>query len=287
MEKEKNKSLSLLTSWKIGGPASLLLIPESKEELVEGVKIGKEAGKFYIIGNGTNILAKDEGFSYPLIKLGKNFAKVEITGNLLRAGAAAPLITLAMATSKEDLAGLEFASGIPGTLGGGIIMNAGAHGMQMKDIVLEVVVYDIIKEKYKSLKNKEIEFAYRSSIFKNNSRFIIIEVLMELYPGDKDILLEKIKANKSERLKNQPYEYPNCGSVFKNPPGLSAGKLIEDANLKGFSINDAEVSLKHGNFIINKGNASAKDIMLLIEHVEKVVKEKYNINLEREVIILE
>lgn len=286
MEIKRNTLLSTMTSWKIGGPASLLLIPENKNELAEAVKIGKEAGGFYLIGNGTNILARDEGYSFPLIKLGKDFKDYDLKGKLLYAKAGASLIALALKTAQEGMEGLEFASGIPGTLGGGIIMNAGAHGLEMKDIILEVEVYDIIDEKYKKMTNKEIDFSYRSSIFKNNPRYIIVDALMELSSGDQDSLMKKIKKHKEDRQLRQPYEYPNCGSVFKNPPGHSAGKLIEDAGLKGFNINDAEVSNKHGNFIINKGNATAKDIILLMEYIEEVVKEKFNVNLEREVIIL-
>jgi len=286
MEIKRNTLLSTMTSWKIGGPASLLLIPENKNELAEAVKIGKEAGGFYLIGNGTNILARDEGYSFPLIKLGKEFKDYDLKGKLLYAKAGASLIALALKTAQEGMEGLEFASGIPGTLGGGIIMNAGAHGLEMKDIILEVEVYDIIDEKYKKMTNKEIDFSYRSSIFKNNPRYIIVDALMELSSGDQDSLMKKIKKHKEDRQLRQPYEYPNCGSVFKNPPGHSAGKLIEDAGLKGFNINDAEVSNKHGNFIINKGNATAKDIILLMEYIEEVVKEKFNVNLEREVIIL-
>ena len=147
MRSEINKSLSSLTSWKIGGPVSLLLIPESIEELAEAVNSGKEAGKYYIIGNGTNILAKDEGFSYPLIKLGRNFSKIQIEGTTLIAGASTSLISLALKTVDAGLAGLEFGSGIPGTLGGAIVMNAGAHGMEMKEIIKEALVYDTIEEK--------------------------------------------------------------------------------------------------------------------------------------------
>jgi UDP-N-acetylmuramate dehydrogenase len=283
---EKNKAISSLTSWKIGGPAALLLIPDTKEELAEAVKTGKKAGEFFLLGNGTNILARDEGISCPIIKLGKGFANYNIEGQTLRAGAAASLISLAVKTAGEGLAGFEFASGIPGTLGGAVIMNAGANGSEMKDIIIDVLVYDTEEEEYKTFSNEELNFSYRNSLLKNNNRYIVLEANIKLSQGDKNQLLEKIKKSKEERMSKQPYEYPNGGSVFKNPPGMSAGKLIEDAGLKGFSINDAEVSTKHGNFIINKGNAKAEDVINLIMHIEKVIKEKYNINLEREIIIV-
>ena len=283
---EKDKAISSLTSWKIGGPAALLLIPDTKEELAEAVKTGKKSGKFFLLGNGTNILARDEGISCPIIKLGKGFANYNIEGQTLRAGAAASLISLAVKTAGEGLAGFEFASGIPGTLGGAVIMNAGANGSEMKDIIIDVLVYDIEEEEYKTFSNEELKFSYRNSLLKNNNRYIVLEANIKLSQGDKNQLLEKIKKSKEERMSKQPYEYPNGGSVFKNPPGMSAGKLIEDAGLKGFSINDAEVSTKHGNFIINKGNAKAEDVINLIMHIEKVIKEKYNINLEREIIIV-
>lgn len=283
---EKDKAISSLTSWKIGGPAALLLIPDTKEELAEAVKTGKKSGKFFLLGNGTNILARDEGISCPIIKLGKGFANYNIEGQTLRAGAAASLISLAVKTAGEGLAGFEFASGIPGTLGGAVIMNAGANGSEMKDIIIDVLVYDTEEEEYKTFINEELKFSYRNSLLKNNNRYIVLEANIKLSQGDKNQLLEKIKKSKEERMSKQPYEYPNGGSVFKNPPGMSAGKLIEDAGLKGFSINDAEVSTKHGNFIINKGNAKAEDVINLIMHIEKVIKEKYNINLEREIIIV-
>ncbi len=283
---EKNKAISSLTSWKIGGSAALLLIPETKEELAEAVKTGKKAGKFYLIGNGTNILAKDEGISCPIIKLGKGFANYSIEGQTLRAGAAASLISLAVKTAGEGLAGFEFASGIPGSLGGAVIMNAGANGSEMKEIIVDVLVYDTEKEEYKTLSNEELNYSYRSSLLKNNNRYIVLEANIKLTQGDKSQLLDKIKKSKEERMSKQPYEYPNGGSVFKNPPGMSAGKLIEESGLKGLAINDAQVSEKHGNFIINKGNAKAADVINLIEHIEKVIKEKYNINLEREIIII-
>ena len=283
---EKDKAISSLTSWKIGGPAALLLIPDTKEELAEAVKTGKKSGKFFLLGNGTNILAGDEGISCPIIKLGKGFANYNIEGQTLRAGAAASLISLAVKTAGEGLAGFEFASGIPGTLGGAVIMNAGANGSEMKDIIIDVLVYDTEEEEYKTFSNEELKFSYRNSLLKNNNRYIVLEANIKLSQGDKNQLLEKIKKSKEERMSKQPYEYPNGGSVFKNPPGMSAGKLIEDAGLKGFSINDAEVSTKHGNFIINKGNAKAEDVINLIMHIEKVIKEKYNINLEREIIIV-
>lgn len=283
---DKDKAISSLTSWKIGGPAALLLIPDTKEELAEAVKTGKKSGKFFLLGNGTNILARDEGISCPIIKLGKGFANYNIEGQTLRAGAAASLISLAVKTAGEGLAGFEFASGIPGTLGGAVIMNAGANGSEMKDIIIDVLVYDTEEEEYKTFSNEELKFSYRNSLLKNNNRYIVLEANIKLSQGDKNQLLEKIKKSKEERMSKQPYEYPNGGSVFKNPPGMSAGKLIEDAGLKGFSINDAEVSTKHGNFIINKGNAKAEDVINLIMHIEKVIKEKYNINLEREIIIV-
>jgi UDP-N-acetylmuramate dehydrogenase len=283
---EKEKPLSSLTSWKIGGPAKVLLIPDTKEELKEAVSIGKESGKFYVLGKGTNLLVKDEGVSYPLIKLGDGFNYFKIDGDNLLAGASSSLISLAVKTAGEGFKGFEFASGIPGSLGGAVIMNAGAHGSEIKDILVDVLVYDTEKEEYVTFRNEELKYSYRNSFLKNNSRYIVVEANLKLSKGDKKLLMENIKNTKIERMSKQPYEYPNGGSVFKNPPGMSAGKLIEESGLKGLAINDAQVSEKHGNFIINKGNAKAADVINLIEHIEKVIKEKYNINLEREIIII-
>lgn len=284
---EKKKLLSSLTSWKVGGPADILLIPENKEELIEAVKKAKDYNKFFIIGNGTNVLAKDEGFSYPLIKLGKGFGYYNREETLVRVGASASLISIANKTINDGLAGLEFASGIPGSLGGAIVMNAGAHGSEIKDILVEVLAFDTEKEEFIKISNKDMNFSYRNSFLKNNSRYIVVEALLELNQGSIDELKEKVQNYKAQRLERQPYEFPNAGSVFKNPEGMSAGKLIEDSGLKGYKVNGAEVSIKHGNFIINKNNATYNDIITIINHVEKIVNEKFNVKLEREIIILE
>lgn len=286
MKIEKNLSLATLTSWKTGGEAAAVFIPENKEELMEAVKIGKEAGIFYLLGNGTNVLAPEEGIPYPIIKLGKGFGKIEINGTQVTAGASASLIGLALVCVSKSLAGFEFASGIPGSVGGAVIMNAGAQGSEIKNVLVSVEAYDVYEEKYITFTNSEMKYEYRNSFLKNNPRYIVVDAQFSLNNGDEESLREVIKKNKEERLLNQPWEYPNAGSVFKNPPGKSAGKLIEDAGLKGFRINDAQISEKHGNFIVNRGNATSRDIINIIMHVEKVIKEKYNINLEREIIIL-
>jgi UDP-N-acetylmuramate dehydrogenase len=286
MKIQKNLSLATLTSWKTGGKAAAVFIPENKEELMEAVKIGKEAGNFYLLGNGTNVLAPEEGIPYPIIKLGKGFGKIEINGTQVTAGASASLIGLSLVCVSESLAGFEFASGIPGSVGGAVIMNAGAQGSEIKNVLVSVEAYDVYEEKFTIFTNSEMKYEYRNSLLKNNSRYIVVEAHFALNKGDEELLREAIKKNKEERLLKQPWEYPNAGSVFKNPPGKSAGKLIEDAGLKGFRINDAQISEKHGNFIVNRGNATSKDIINIIMHVEKVINEKYNINLEREIIIL-
>lgn len=286
MKIERNLSLATLTSWKTGGEAAEVFIPENKDELMEAVQIGKKAGNFYVLGNGTNVLAPEEGISCPIIKLGKSFGKIKVNGNQVTAGASASLIGLALVCVNESLAGFEFASGIPGSVGGAVIMNAGAQGSEIKNVLVSVDAYDVYEEKYITFTNSEMKYEYRNSFLKNNPRYIVVEAQFSLNNGDEESLREVIKKNKEERLLNQPWEYPNAGSVFKNPPGKSAGKLIEDAGLKGFRINDAQISEKHGNFIVNRGNATSRDIINIIMHVEKVIKEKYNINLEREIIIL-
>lgn len=287
MEIKKDVSISTLTSWKTSGTVAQLWLGEDEADLLKFAQEEKKGKKFFILGKGSNLLIMPGQTDKIFFKLGPSFANYDFSGQKLRAGAAASLMGLALKARESSLSGLEFASGIPGSLGGAIIMNAGAHGREMKDILQEVRVFDKEREDFLTLSPEEMDFDYRKSFLKNQSRYIVIDALIKLKSADKDEIKNLMENYKEGRLKSQPWDYPSAGSVFKNPPGFSAGQLIDQAGLKGLAINKAQISEKHGNFIINLGGADSQDILLLIENVEKLIKEKYNIHLEREVIVID
>lgn len=287
MEIKKDVSISTLTSWKTSGTVAQLWLGEDEADLLKFAQEEKKGKKFFILGKGSNLLIMPGQTDKIFFKLGPSFANYDFSGQKLRAGAAASLMGLALKARESSLSGLEFASGIPGSLGGAIIMNAGAHGREMKDILQEVRVFDKEREDFLTLSPEEMDFGYRKSFLKNQSRYIVIDALIKLKSADKDEIKNLMENYKEGRLKSQPWDYPSAGSVFKNPPGFSAGQLIDQAGLKGLAINKAQISEKHGNFIINLGGADSQDILLLIENVEKLIKEKYNIHLEREVIVID
>jgi UDP-N-acetylmuramate dehydrogenase len=272
------------TSFKVGGPVDILVTPENYEQVVTIIKTCKEkAVPFYVIGNGSNLLIKDGGIRGVIIKLTK-LNKIEVNENRIVAGGGAPLVGVSQKALKSNLTGIEFACGIPGSVGGALTMNAGAYNGEMSQIVESATVVD--KEgNIKNLNLNQLELGYRFSTVMKNS-YTVLEVTFKLQSGECD----KIKARMDEltrrRTEKQPLEYPSAGSTFKRPEGTFAPKLIEETGLKGISVRDAEVSKKHSGFIINKGNANAKDIIELINIVQKNVREKFNIELHTEVIII-
>lgn len=283
---KKNLPLSGLISWKTQGQLPELWIAEREEDLVKIAEEEKEGKEFFLIGKGSNLLILDKKLENRFFKLGPEFANYAFEGENLRAGGAASLMALALKARDQSLSGLEFASSIPGSLAGAVIMNAGAFGSEMKDILKEITVFDKEKGEFLIFPLEEMDFSYRTSYLKNKSRYVVTEALLGLKPGKKEEILADMEEKKKFREENQPWDYPSAGSVFKNPPGDSAGRLIDQAGLKGFKIKDAQVSEKHANFILNLGQAQAEDILSLIEHIEKVVKEKYGIILEREILVL-
>lgn len=287
MEIKKEVALSNLLSWKTAGTIAELWIAENEADLLKFAQAGKSGKKFFVLGKGSNLLVMSGQKDKIFFKLGPAFAQYSFSQGKLRAGAAASLMGLAIKARENSLSGLEFASGIPGSLGGAIIMNAGANGKEMKDIVEEVRVFDKEREDFITLSLEEMKFSYRQSLLKNNPRYLVLEVLIKLNPADKNEISHLMESYKESRLKSQPWDYPSGGSVFKNPPGFSAGQLIDQAGLKGLTINKAQISEKHGNFIVNLGEARPEDILALIEDIEKLIKEKYNVLLEREVIVIE
>ena len=284
--KEFNVSLKKFTTYKLDTIASLIVTPRNVEDLKKILKLIKENNlKYKILGNGSNLIFASPKYDGVLIKLDK-FDEVKIVGTKVIAGAGYNLTKLAMKTANSSLTGLEFASGIPGTLGGGVYMNAGAYKSDMGYVVYSVRVLTPEPE-IKELYNKDLDYHYRSSFFQSHKDYIILEATLKLRKGKKEAILEVIKDRRQRRIDSQPLEFPNAGSVFRNPEGDYAGRLIEECNLKGFHINDAYISEKHANFIVNKGNATGKDIVDLINKAKTEVKNKYNIDLKVEQEIVE
>lgn len=278
---QENVSLKTLTTYKVGGRVRLLVFPNDSRKLIDLLKIIKLNNiKYKILGNGSNVLFSDKEFKGIIIKLDK-LNDISLTGNTITVGAGYPLMKLSSFATRKSLTGLEFASGIPGSVGGAVYMNAGAYKSDMGYVVSSVRV---ITPDFKiiTLTNKELNFHYRTSFLKEHNEYICIEAKIKLKKGKKEEIEEIIKDRKKRRLASQPLEYPSAGSVFRNPEDMFAGKMIEDLGLKGLYKGNAQISEKHANFIINKGNCKAKDIKDLIELVQDAVKENYDITLKVE-----
>lgn len=274
------------TTFKIGGNCIALIEPREISDIIEAVKICRKNNiKFFVIGNGSNLLVPDEGYNGVIIKLKSEFSKIEVEGYYLIVNSGAKLSEVYTVAYENSLTGFEFASGIPGTIGGAIYMNAGAYGGEMKDIVESVEVLDLDNFELRELKNEELEFSYRKSIIQRRN-YIVTTIKLKLQKGNKEKINAVYEDLRDRRNSKQPLNFGSAGSTFKRPEGHFASKLIEDAGLKGYHINDAWVSEKHSGFIVNKGNASFKEVMELIEYVQKVVFEKFGVKLETEVRIL-
>lgn len=274
------------TTFKIGGNCIALIEPREVSDIVEAIKICRENSiKFFVIGNGSNLLVSDEGYNGVIIKLKGEFSTIKVEGEYLIVNSGAKLSEVYTVAYENSLTGFEFASGIPGTIGGAIYMNAGAYGGEMKDIVESVQVLDLDNFELRELKNEELEFSYRKSIIQRKN-YIVTSIKLKLQKGNKEEIKAVYEDLRERRNSKQPLNFGSAGSTFKRPEGHFASKLIEDAGLKGYHINDAWVSEKHSGFVVNKGNASYKEVMELIEYVQKVVFEKFGVKLETEVRIL-
>ena len=273
------------TTFRVGGPARYLVEPESAGELVQVIKACLEAEMPYtIVGNGSNLLVSDTGYDGVVIHLFKNMSRIRVQGNFMTAEAGALLVRASSVACREGLAGLEFASGIPGTVGGALVMNAGAYGGEMKDVVCSVKVLAAdgwIRE----YTGEEMDFGYRRSRIAED-RGIVLEAEFRLCPGKPEEIRAKMEELKEKRVKKQPLEFASAGSTFKRPEGYFAGKLIEDAGLRGFRIGDAQVSEKHCGFVINRGNATAAEVAEVIREVQRRVYEDSGIHLQTEVKFL-
>lgn len=273
------------TTYKLEGMAKCMVSPNNLDSLLKLLNYLKENKLNYkIIGGGSNLIFKDEVYDGVLIKL-NCFDKLEIMDNMVRAGSGVALMKVAIKMSKLGYTGLEFACGIPGTIGGAIFNNAGAYKSDMGYVVMEATVLTPNME-IKVLKNREMDFHYRTSFFKKNPGYVILETKIFLKKGKKEEIELLIEDRKKRRIESQPLEYPSAGSVFRNPDTVPAGKLIEDLGFKGKNVNGAYVSLKHANFIVNKGNAKGEDVIKLINMIKKEAKEKNNIELvlEQEIV---
>ena len=274
------------TTFQIGGKCIALIEPKKVEDIIEAIKICRENNlKFFVIGNGSNLLVPDDGYNGVIIKIKSEFSNIQVEGECLIAHSGAKLSEVYTVAYENSLTGFEFASGIPGTIGGAIFMNAGAYGGEMKDIVESVEVLDLDNYEVKELKNEELDFSYRKSIIQRKN-YIVLTIKLKLKKGNKEEITAVYEYLREKRNSKQPLNFGSAGSTFKRPEGHFASKLIEDAGLKGYHINDAWVSEKHSGFVVNKGNASYKEVMELIEYVQKVVFEKFEVKLETEVRIL-
>ena len=270
--------------FRVGGPADILVTPVNEEQVVNTLKLCREYNvPYFILGNGSNILVKDGGISGVVIKFNK-LNKITTEGNCVTAQSGALLKDVSKAALENNLRGFEFACGIPGSIGGAVFMNAGTYDGEMAHVIKSARVIDE-NCNIKNLTKEELELGYRSSIVMKKG-YVVIEATVELESGEYASIKDKIDDLTNRRESKQPLEYPSAGSTFKRPEGYFAGKLIQDSGLKGFSIGGAAVSEKHSGFVINKGGATAKDVLDVIAHVQKTVKENFDVELHTEVRII-
>ena len=278
----KDEPMSRHTTFRVGGPSDYFVVPRSTREIRDTIAICRQEGvPYYILGNGSNLLVGDKGYRGVVIQIYKNLNQIRTEGNLIYAQAGALLSKVAAEALEHSLKGLEFASGIPGTLGGAVMMNAGAYGGEMKQVIERAVVLTQDGE-IKPLSLEELELGYRTSIIAREN-YVVLEAIIRLEKGDAEEIRSYMEELKNKRVTKQPLEYPSAGSTFKRPEGFFAGKLIEDAGLRGFQVGNAQVSEKHCGFVINKGGATAAEIVSLMEQVADKVEANAGVRLEPEV----
>ena len=283
---EENISLKKYNTYRIDILAKYMVFPKNTKELIELINFARTNNiKYMILGNGSNVIFNTTYYDGIIIKL-DNFNNMTIKGNKVYAEAGCSLIKLAISTINAELSGLEFACGIPGTVGASISMNAGAYNLDISNSLESIAVLTPQNEII-ALNKKKLEFSYRDSFLKRNPDYVVLSANFLLKKGNREEMLLQMEERKKRRKDTQPLEYPSAGSVFRNPPSMYAGELIEKCNLKGYCIGDATVSTKHANFIVNKGNATGKDIVSLINKIKEEVKNKYKIELILEQIIVE
>lgn len=276
------------TTFKIGGPAAMLAKAENIQQLTSLVYMAKKNHvKYIVMGNGSNLLFSDDGYEGMVIKTSPSFGNIIIEENsIIRAEAGAMLSQVAQAAADNSLSGMEFAQGIPGTVGGALFMNAGSYGGEIANIVARTCVLDS-SGTIRMMSLEEQEFGYRSSVFKNNRDLTVLYSEFQLSAGNKSEITAKMDDYRARRKASQPLEMPSAGSVFKRPNDGYAAQIIEECGLKGFTIGGAQVSLKHAGFIVNTGNATCQNVVDVMEHIEKTVLEQKGIKLEREIFVVE
>ncbi|WP_141431281.1 UDP-N-acetylmuramate dehydrogenase [Bacillus sp. 03113] len=281
-----DEPLSHHTTIKIGGPADVFIIPSSIEQLEKTMNvIRKYKVNWRVIGRGSNLLVSDNGIEGVVIKLGTGLDHMTIGESKVQVGAGYSLVRLAMTISRKGLSGLEFASGIPGSVGGAVYMNAGAHGSDISNILEKA--YVLFEDgTMEWLTNEQMEFSYRTSCLQKKRPGVVVEAVFQLSEGDKESIVQEMQKNKDYRKETQPYHYPCAGSIFRNPLPFYAGQLIEECQLKGYIIGGAKISEMHGNFIVNNGNAKAADVLELIQFVKDTIYRQKQIKMETEVEII-
>ena len=281
----EQESMKKHTTFRIGGPADIFAVPDTIEKAANIIGICREQKvPFYVIGNGSNLLVSDQGYRGVVVQVYKNLSAIEIKGDIITAQAGAMLSVIAKKAMAASLTGFEFASGIPGTVGGAAVMNAGAYGGEMKQVLTEVTVLTREGE-LRRIPSEELKLGYRYSVIPEKG-WIVLEAKLKLHRGDYDMIKARMDELKEKRVEKQPLELPSAGSTFKRPEGYFAGKLIMDAGLRGFSVGGAQVSEKHCGFVVNTGEATAKDVRDLIREVSRQVKTKFGVELEPEVKML-
>lgn len=281
----QNEPLAHYTTWKIGGPADLLLIPDDKEQLVSAIRLLNKHGiPWFSLGRGSNMLVSDKGIRGVVIKPGEGLDYARFEDTIVHAGASYSFVKLSVMAGKQGLTGLEFAGGIPGNVGGAVYMNAGAHGSDVSRIFrsAEIVLETGELVRYE---REDMHFSYRHSILQEQ-KGLVVEATFELEHGDRQEISAAMAALKERRLRTQPLKSATCGSVFRNPPGDYAARLIEASELKGVRFGGAEVSVQHANFIVNTGQATAEDVLALMSHIQGTVNERFGVKLVPEVLVV-
>jgi UDP-N-acetylmuramate dehydrogenase len=283
---KRNERLSQHTTMKIGGPADIFIEPSSLENIQKVMTYLKERQiPWRAIGRGSNLLVSDKGIEGVVIKLGSGLDHLTINDSTITVGGGHSLVSLSTLISKKGLSGLEFASGIPGSVGGAVYMNAGAHGSDISKILTKAhILFEDGSMEW--ITNEEMEFTYRTSVLQKKRPGIVLEAEFQLTKGDRTAIVSQMQKNKDYRKETQPWNFPCAGSIFRNPLPNYAGKLIEDAGLKGYQMGGAKISEMHGNFIVNAGNATAKDVLDLIQYIKDTILHLYGIKMETEVEII-
>lgn len=281
-----NEPLARYTTMKIGGPADILIVPKHVAGIEKTLQLVKQyKTKWTVIGRGSNLLVSDQGIEGVVIRLGEGLDHLEVEKHKVRVGSGYPLIKLSTLLSRQGLAGLEFASGIPGSVGGAVYMNAGAHKSDISSVLSKALIL-FEDGTIDWLTNKELEFSYRASVLQTKRPGIVLEVVFQLQAGKREEIVRSMQNNKDYRRETQPWNHPCAGSVFRNPIPHFAGDLVEKAGLRGYRIGGAQISEMHGNFIVNTGGASAQDVLSLIELIKHTIKDKFDVDMHTEVEII-